>query len=140
MLQSRNDLRLAPEALSCLAIAEQLGAYNLQRHQPVQPNITGAVDRTHAAATEKLLDAELVVHHPRHARDRGEWRVIGRADHRARLFTPAAHRALDHRLDRGCERLRRVRIEAAGRLDSTPGDVESQTHLRRNAREELLVV
>ncbi len=117
MLQAGDDLRLAPETLARVGVAEQFSAHHFQRDEPVEPYVARAVHGPHSAARDELFDAVLVVHYARHRGRHLHQRAVGRTSHGARLLAAAARRAFHHRLRAEQRDAGTGAVEQAARVD-----------------------
>ena len=68
VLQPRHDLRLAAEPAPCLEVAEQLGADHLDGDEPIEPHVPRAIDGSHSAAAQQLLETVLACPPPAESR------------------------------------------------------------------------
>jgi hypothetical protein len=56
MLQRHHELRLAREPLAEALVPRQRRRDELERDRPLQAQVVGAIDDTHSAAADQLLD------------------------------------------------------------------------------------
>ena len=56
MIESRSRLGFDDEALFSLRVVAELGRQELERHDPTELQVRGAIDHTHTAAPELVLD------------------------------------------------------------------------------------
>ena len=144
VLQPRDELRLAAESVARVRVAQKLGAYDLDRHVALQPDVARPVHRAHPTAANPLVEAELAVDDAGDSRYANERGPVRRAELRSvAVLAAAALGALAHR-GRGLDDLRRP---GAGRRPAgfdhppaQPRDVEGEADLRRDAGDELPIL
>ncbi len=146
MLQPRDDLRLAPEPAPGLGVAEQLGAHDLQRDEAIEPHVARPVHGAHPAAPEELLDPVLVVHRPRHRRHGPHRGAVRRTLRRRRRSSQRPQRGHSIIGSIGGAAAVTIRVRSlsscslAADAPPQPHDVESERHLRGDARQQLAIV